>query len=96
VFYLGNKVTSIRVDPELWKRAKIVAIEEGVTLSDLIQEAISIVVDWRWLVDELQLNVDMNLLEKMIEAKSRGRKPFVIVSDKTAVELVREGRDRWL
>jgi len=96
VIYLGNKVTSIRVDPELWKRAKIVAIEEGVTLSDLIQEAISIVVDWRWLVDELQLNVDMNLLEKMIEAKSRGRKPFVIVSDKTAVELVREGRDRWL
>ncbi|MEX0568174.1 MAG: hypothetical protein Q6363_003320 [Candidatus Njordarchaeota archaeon] len=93
---MGNKVTSIRVDPELWKRAKIVAIEEGVTLSDLIQEAISIVVDWRWLVDELQLNVDMNLLEKMIEAKSRGRKPFVIVSDKTAVELVREGRDRWL
>ncbi len=93
---MGGKVTSIRVDPELWKRAKIAAIEEGVTLSDLIQEAISIVVDWRQLVDELQLNVDQNLLEKMIKAKSRGRSPFIIVSDKTAVELVREGRDRWL
>jgi len=83
------------VDRDLWKRAKIAAIEEGITLSDLVQEAISIVVDWRRLVDELQLNIDRNLLNKMIETKSRGRVPFAIISDKTAVELVREGRDRW-
>ena len=90
------KTTSIRVDPELWKRAKIAAIKEGVTLSDLVREAISIVVDWRQFVDELQLDVDKDLLEKMLERRREGDLPFIIVSEKTAVELVREGRDRWL
>jgi len=84
------------VDPELWKRAKIAAIKEGVTLSDLVREAISIVVDWRQFVDELQLDVDKDLLEKMLERRREGDLPFIIVSEKTAVELVREGRDRWL
>ena len=93
---MGGKVTSIRIDPELLRRAKIVAIEEGITLSDLIQEAIRIVVDWRWLVDELQLNVDRDLLEKMIVIRSRGVEPFIIVSNKTSEEIVKEGRERLL
>jgi len=87
---------SIRIDPELLRRAKIVAIEEGITLSELIREAIRIVVDWRWLVDELQLNVDRDLLEKMIVIRSRGGKPFIIVSNKTSEEIVKEGRERLL
>jgi len=93
---LKSKITSIRIDPELWKRAKIAAVEEGITLSDLVQEAISIIVDWRQIVDEFQLNVDKSLLNKMLEKRESGDLPFIIVSKKTAVELVREGRDRWL
>lgn len=91
-----NKVTSIRMDPELWKRAKIAAVEEGITLSDLVQEAISIIVDWREIVDESQLNIDKDLLNRMLKMREVGDLPFVIDSEKTAVELVREGRDRWL
>jgi hypothetical protein len=33
-------VTSLRVDPELWKKAKMKAIECDMTLGDLIDEAI--------------------------------------------------------
>lgn len=30
-------VTSLRVDPELWKKAKIEAIKRGVTLADIVE-----------------------------------------------------------
>ena len=33
-------VTSLRVDPELWKRAKIEAIKHDISLGDLIDEAL--------------------------------------------------------
>jgi predicted HicB family RNase H-like nuclease len=32
--------TSIRIDPELWKEAKIEAIRRGMKLGELIEEAI--------------------------------------------------------
>ena len=34
----GKRVTtSIKIDPELWKKAKIYSIEKGVDLSELIE-----------------------------------------------------------
>lgn len=36
-------VTSLRIDPELWKKAKIEAVKCDITLGDLIDEAIR---DW--------------------------------------------------
>ena len=33
-------VTSIKIDPEVWKKAKIEAINQGRQLSDLVEEAI--------------------------------------------------------
>ena len=33
-------VTSLRVDPELWKKAKIEALKHDTTLSKLVDEAI--------------------------------------------------------
>jgi predicted HicB family RNase H-like nuclease len=36
-------VTSLRVDPELWKKAKIQAIEEGMTLAEVVEHALQ---DW--------------------------------------------------
>ena len=32
--------TSIKIDPETWKKAKIEAIEEDLTVSELLEEAI--------------------------------------------------------
>jgi hypothetical protein len=39
----GLVVTSIKVDEALWKEAKKKAIDEGITLQDLLSEAIR---DW--------------------------------------------------
>lgn len=36
----GKETTSIKIDPELWKEAKIYAIEKGTTVSDLLEEAL--------------------------------------------------------
>ena len=30
-------VTSIRIDEDIWKKAKIIAIEEGITLKELLE-----------------------------------------------------------
>lgn len=38
-----NVVTSIKVDEDLWKEAKKKAIDEGITLQDLLNEAVE---DW--------------------------------------------------
>lgn len=32
--------TSLNVDPEIWKQAKIEAINKGMTLTDLVEKAI--------------------------------------------------------
>ena len=37
---MPQKVTSLRVDEELWKRAKIYSIQKGVTLSELVESLI--------------------------------------------------------
>lgn len=33
-------VTSVKVDEDLWKEAKILAIREGITLQELLNEAL--------------------------------------------------------
>jgi len=38
-----RETTSIKVNPELWKEAKIEAIRHGKTVSELVEEAIE---DW--------------------------------------------------
>ena len=35
-----RKVTSIRVDPELWRLAKHLSVEEGISLRELIERAL--------------------------------------------------------
>ena len=91
-----QKVTSIRIDSELWKRVKIVANEEGITLSKLIEEALNAVIGWKFLFSDLSLDIDEEILKKMIEMRQHGELPFVITSEKTAVKIVKEGRDRCL
>lgn len=33
-------VTSLRIDPEIWKQAKVEAIQHDITLTQLVEEAI--------------------------------------------------------
>lgn len=37
---IERKPTSIKIDPELWKEAKIEAIERGIELSELVEKAV--------------------------------------------------------
>lgn len=36
-----KEVTSVKVDPELWREAKIESVKSGKTLSDIIEEALT-------------------------------------------------------
>ncbi|MBU5537129.1 MAG: ribbon-helix-helix protein, CopG family [Candidatus Aenigmatarchaeota archaeon] len=35
---MERKVTSLKVDPELWKQAKKLAIDRGISLAELVEE----------------------------------------------------------
>ena len=37
---MAKTVTSIRIDEELWKEAKHYAINEGITLTELVEQAL--------------------------------------------------------
>lgn len=37
---MERKVTSLKVDPELWKQARKLAIDRGISLAELIEELI--------------------------------------------------------
>jgi predicted HicB family RNase H-like nuclease len=38
-------ITSLRVDPELWKKARVEAIKRDMSLADLVGEAIEMWID---------------------------------------------------
>lgn len=88
---LNEKTTSLKIDPELWKRVKLLAVKRGVTLKSLIEELLFLEVEG----EELSLSeagVSTRLLEALEERRRRGMVPFTIESKRSAVELVREGR----
>lgn len=37
---MERKVTSLKVDPELWKQAKKLAIDRSISLAELVEELI--------------------------------------------------------
>jgi len=39
---MGDIVTSVRLDEDKWKKAKIRAIEDGITLGEFLDEALDI------------------------------------------------------
>jgi len=87
-----EKVTSIKIDEELWRRAKLHAVREGIKMKDLIRELISAVVRGDGLAREI--DVDEELVRELLSAREEGEQPLTLISDESAVELVREGRDR--
>jgi len=88
-----EKVTSLKIDPELWKKVKILAVRRGITLKGLIEGL---------LTNELQgeeassgeIKVSEKLLGALEEKRRKGLNPFTVLSEKSAVELIREERDR--
>jgi predicted HicB family RNase H-like nuclease len=40
-------VTSLRIDPEIWKEAKVAAIQNDITLTQLVEEAINCWIEMR-------------------------------------------------
>jgi len=89
---MKDKVTSIRIREDLWKAAKILAVEEGVTLRALIEELLESVVQGARLAKRFELGVQEDILKVFKSKREEGEIPFIIVHEKTAVELVREGR----
>ncbi len=89
---MSEKITSIRIDKELWKKAKIIAIKRGIVLKNLVEELLSNEVRGEEFMQDI--HVLEELMQKMQERADRGEIPFTIHSNKTAVELIREGRGR--
>jgi len=89
---LKDKITSIRIREDLWRDAKILAIEEGITLRALIEELLESAVQGANTAKKFRLEVQDDVLEVFRSRRKRKEVPFTIVHEKTAVELVREGR----
>lgn len=91
VLFMGEKVTSLKVDPELWKKVKLLAVKRGVTLKSLVEELLALEVAGEEFL-EGEKGISTEMLKALEEKRSKGSNPFVIKSKKSAVELVREGR----
>jgi hypothetical protein len=86
-----DKRVSLRINEELWRKAKILAAIRGVTLKSMIEELLKREIEAEEILkDETSISEeDINLLMKR---RIEGKHPFTIISSKSAVELVREGR----
>lgn len=87
---MQEKITSIRIDEELWKKAKILAIKRGMVLKKLVEEILSSEVE----ADEWTkgLKFSQEFMNELKDARGKGNVPFRISSRKSSVELVKEGR----
>jgi len=87
---MAEKITSIRIEEELWKKAKILAVKRGIVLKNLVEELLSSEVE----ADELtkSLSFSQQLMDDLRDARTKGKVPFVISSRKSSVELIKEGR----
>ena len=89
---MGEKVTSIRIDEELWKKAKLLAVIKGKTLKSILESAIITFIEGEEIARKFNLQANEEMLKKLNKLRSEGKLPFRIVSEKSAVELVKEGR----
>lgn len=87
---MTEKITSIRIDSDLWKKAKIVAIKRGIVLKDLVEELLSNEVRAEEFMQNLRVSEE--LMQMLQDRVTEGEIPFTISTNRTAVELVGEGR----
>jgi len=87
-----RKVTSVRVKDNLWRAVKALAALEGTTVSSLLEEMLVALIRGAEKAKGFEQPCD-RVVEELKAIRARGEDPFVIVyPEKTAVELVREGR----
>lgn len=84
---MTEKITSIRIDNDLWKKAKILAIKRGVVLKDLVEELLSNEVRGEEFMQSLPVSAE--LMQSLQDRVDKGEVPFIISTNRTAVELVR-------
>lgn len=89
---MTEKITSIRIDNDLWKKAKILAIKRGIVLKNLVEELLSNEVRGEEFMQSLPVSAE--LMQSLQDRVDKGEVPFIISTNRTAVELVREGRGR--
>jgi predicted transcriptional regulator len=86
-----DKITSLRINEELWRKAKMLAAMRGTTLKAIIEELLRREIEAEEILkDEAKVSEeDINIL---MRRRMEGKLPFTIISDKSAVDLVKEGR----
>jgi predicted DNA-binding protein len=91
VVYGMDKNTSLRINTELWRKAKVLAAMRGKTLKSIIEELLAREIEAEELLDE-EIDVSEEAINFLERRRIMGEIPFIIVNDKKAVDLVGEGR----
>ncbi|MCS7369565.1 MAG: hypothetical protein NDF57_07630 [archaeon GBS-70-058] len=86
-----DKITSLRINEELWRKAKILAAIRGTTLKSIIEELLAREIEAEEILKE-ETSISEEEINLLIRRRIEGKHPFTIVSDKNAVDLVKEGR----
>ncbi len=87
-----DRVTSVRIRDGLLKEARVLAILEGSTFRALVEELLEMAVGGAKLAGSVEAVPDEEVVEELLKMSRGGANPLVIVHEKTAVEIVREGR----
>ena len=86
-------IINIRLNKDIWTKAKVLALEEGVEIKTLLENLLQAAIEGLEISKHFELKKKGdNLLNEFRELRKKGKMPFEIVSNKTAVEIVREGR----
>jgi predicted transcriptional regulator len=66
---MTEKFTSLKLDPELWRKVKLLAIKRGVTLKSLIEELLALEVEGEEFFED-EIRTSKELLTALEERKS--------------------------
>jgi len=68
---MAEKITSIRIEEELWKKAKILAVKRGIVLKNLVEELLSSEVEADELTKSLSFHSNLWMILGTPEPKVR-------------------------
>ncbi|MEM1976264.1 MAG: hypothetical protein QXN23_07300 [Candidatus Caldarchaeum sp.] len=91
---MAEKTTSIKIDQETWLKAKLLAVKRGVTLKSVIEDLLLGEIKADEFLGEKAKLTAKGLIEVLEERREAGQPPFIIISKRRAVEIVREHRGR--
>ncbi|MCS7137472.1 MAG: hypothetical protein NZ941_03775 [Candidatus Caldarchaeum sp.] len=91
---MNEKITSIKVNPETWRKAKLLAVKRGVTLKSIVEDLLMGEIKADEVLGEVPELKVSSLMKALEQRRGAGQMPFVIISKKRAVDIVREHRSR--